>query len=199
MESRPAADAELDAVTEVIASAFGDDPIWGPALSRSDGETAHLVPYWRLFVEGAHRFGTVQVAPALEAVSVWLPPGGEELDPAGVRAFAALIESALEPDVLADLLVLFERFEASRAPLGEHAYLSLLATHPEHRGRGIGQQLLAADLARWDAAGIPAYLESTNPANDHRYARAGFRPIGGFGAVRNEARVTAMWRAVGGT
>jgi predicted GNAT family acetyltransferase len=79
----------------------------------------------------------------------------------------------------------------------DHAYLSLLATHPAHRGRGVGQELLAADLARWDAAGIPTYLESTNPANDHRYARLGFRPIGGFHAVRDGAWVTAMRREVG--
>ena len=93
---------------------------------------------------------------------------------------------------------LFERFEASRAPLADHYYLSLLATHPDHRGRGIGQALLAANLASWDDADVPAYLESTNPANDHRYARAGFRPIGRFETVRDRAWVTAMWRDVGG-
>ncbi len=138
------------------------------------------------------------MAPDLGAVAIWLPPGAEELDGDGVAALVALVESALEPDVLSDLFALYERFEASRAPLGDHAYLSLLATHPEHRGRGVGQQLLAACLAEWDAADVPAYLESTNPANDHRYARAGFQPIGGFDAVRNDARITAMWRNVGG-
>jgi GNAT superfamily N-acetyltransferase len=78
----------------------------------------------------------------------------------------------------------------------EHAYLSLLATHPERRGRGIGQALLAEDLAHWDAHGAPTYLESTNPANDHRYARLGFQPDGGFRAVRDDAWVSAMWRPV---
>ena len=61
------------------------------------------------------------------------------------------------------------------------------------------RRLLAEDLGGWDAIGVPAYLESTNPANDHRYARAGFVPIGGFEAVRDAAPVTAMWRAVGGS
>jgi predicted GNAT family acetyltransferase len=74
----------------------------------------------------------------------------------------------------------------------------LLATHPDQRGRGVGQALLAANLERWDRDRVPAYLESTNPANDHRYERAGFRRVGGFRAVRNDAPVTTMWRAVGG-
>jgi hypothetical protein len=42
----------------------------------------------------------------------------------------------------------------------------------------------------------PGYLESTNPGNDHRYMRAGFRPIGGFRAVRDDAPISAMWRDV---
>jgi GNAT superfamily N-acetyltransferase len=74
----------------------------------------------------------------------------------------------------------------------------VLATHHEHRGRGIGQQLLAANLRGWDAQGIPAHLESTNPANDHRYERAGFLPVGGFDAVLANTRITMMWRPAGG-
>lgn len=58
--------------------------------------------------------------------------------------------------------------------------------------------LLAANLRDWDERGVPTYLESTNPANDHRYVRAGFRPVGGFVAVRDGAPITTMWRAVGG-
>jgi hypothetical protein len=30
--------------------------------------------------------------------------------------------------------------------------------------------------------------------NDHRYARAGFRPVGSFRAVIDDAQVTTMWR-----
>jgi hypothetical protein len=56
--------------------------------------------------------------------------------------------------------------------------------------------LLAADLARWDAEQTPTYLESSNAGNDHRYERLGYRPIGGFSAVKDDTWITAMWRDV---
>ena len=37
--------------------------------------------------------------------------------------------------------------------------------------------LLAENLQRIDAEGAPAFLESSNPANDHRYERLGFAPL----------------------
>ncbi|UOR00679.1 hypothetical protein MUN77_10985 [Leucobacter allii] len=37
-------------------------------------------------------------------------------------------------------------------------------------------RLLAAGLDRADARGVPSYLESSNPANDARYERVGYRP-----------------------
>jgi GNAT superfamily N-acetyltransferase len=59
-----------------------------------------------------------------------------------------------------------------------HSYLSLLGTHPEHRGRGIGMWLPAHDLALFDVEHRPACLESSNPANNGRYRRLGFEPPG---------------------
>jgi GNAT superfamily N-acetyltransferase len=181
-----------------ITHAFSTDPVWEVALRRADGGTDHHAPYWRLFVEGAMRYGTVRMTPGGEAVSVWLPPGGVELDVNGHVELERLLEASLDRDGRAAMDTLYGRFEESRAPLAEHYYLSLLATDPDHRGRGVGQALLAADLALWDAMGVPTYLESTNPGNDHRYARAGFRTIGGFRAVRDDAWISAMWRDFGG-
>ncbi len=198
MHSRPASPAERDAVARCLTLAFASDPVWEPALRRRDGRTDHHEPYWALFVDGGLRYGTVRVTDGLEAVSVWLPPGGSELSDEGAAVLEALLEASLAPEDAASIRTLYERFEASRAPLADHYYLSLLATDPAHRGRGIGQELLAADLAAWDAERVPAYLESTNSGNDHRYVRAGFRPIGGFRAVRDDTWISAMWRDVGG-
>ena len=40
-----------------------------------------------------------------------------------------------------------------------------------------------ANLARSDAAGIPTYLEASNPRNSHRYQRQGCVPIGQVGTA----------------
>lgn len=55
-------------------------------------------------------------------------------------------------------------------------------------------QLLAHNLALIDYEHMPAYLESTNPANNDRYARVGFEPIGKFSYPGGDAIVTTMWR-----
>jgi len=93
-----------------------------------------------------------------------------------------------------DYLELLTRFDASHPRNEPHYYLSLLGTHPEHRGRGIGMWLLAHDLAIIDAAHFPAYLESSNPANNDRYARLGFEPFGEFSYPDGDHTVTTMWR-----
>ena len=73
-----------------------------------------------------------------------------------------------------EVLELLERFDAHHPRDEPHYYLSLLGTHPDHRGNGRGMGLLAANLATIDDLAMPAYLESSNRANDHRYERLGF-------------------------
>jgi L-amino acid N-acyltransferase YncA len=54
--------------------------------------------------------------------------------------------------------------------------------------------LLAEDLRRLDELQLPAWLESTNPANDRRYESVGFEPVGTFRTVDDERVITTMWR-----
>jgi GNAT superfamily N-acetyltransferase len=198
MDVVPAGDGDVDAAVETITLAFLDDPVWSVALARDDLGDRHLRPYWRLFVESALEHGTVFVSPDAATASVWIAPGAPELSERHERAARRLVESALVPTRARALFELWDRFDANHPHDEPHAYLSLLATHPRARGRGLGQSHLAIDLARWDAVGLPTYLESSNPANNHRYARQGYVEVGGFSTVLDGAPVTTMWRAVEG-
>ena len=194
--SRLAQAADVDAVCATVALAFSTDPVWGPALEGADGGIDRLARYWRYFVENPQGQGAVWMLEGAAAVAVWVPPGGEEMSEEQAERLTGFNLDLFGEDGAERLAQLYERFEANHPQQQAHAYLSLLATHPDHRGRGIGQQLLAENLRGWDRAGVPAYLESTNPANDHRYERAGFRRLGGFTAVLDGAPITTMWRPV---
>jgi hypothetical protein len=57
--------------------------------------------------------------------------------------------------------------------------------------------LLEENLKLIDAEGIPAYLESSDPANNARYERLGFRQVGAFTTPDGTRTVATMWRGVG--
>ncbi len=198
MPSRLATRDDVDDVTATLTVAFLHDPVWSVALARPDGSTAHNAAYWQLYVEGSLRYSTVYMTEDASAVSVWIPPGGTDLSDIQEATLEQLVRTSLEPAAAQALFELWQRFAANHPREEPHAYLSLLATHPDHGGQGIGQRLLAEDLARFDADGVATYLESTNPGNDHRYERAGFRRIGGFQAVLDRAPISTMWRPVRG-
>ena len=58
----------------------------------------------------------------------------------------------------------------------------------------LGMGLLADGLARIDAEGAPAFLESSNPVNTPRYELLGFAVCGEFELSEDGPNVTQMWR-----
>ena len=190
---RRASAADTDLVTSIITLAFTHDPLWAHALARPDGRTAHHAEFWRLFVAGALRYPDTWLTSGGEATSIWIPPGGTEMTPEQEQRLADLAADHLGP-AAGHCLELMSRFEAAHPQAEPHYYLTLLGTHPDHRGKGIGMRLLAHNLDRVDGAHLPAYLESTNPANNRRYASVGFEPHGEFCYPGGGPVVTTMWR-----
>ena len=184
---------DTERVTEIITLAFAHDPLWAHAMARPDGGTAHHAEFWRLFVEGALRYPDTWLTSGGEATSIWIPPGGTEMTPEQEQQLADLATNRLGP-AAGDYLELVSRFDAAHPRAEPHYYLTLLGTHPDHRGKGIGMRLLAHDLELVDAEHVPAYLESSNPANDRRYASVGFEPHGEFRYPGGGPVVTTMWR-----
>jgi ribosomal protein S18 acetylase RimI-like enzyme len=193
-KARAATAADVPAMTETISEAFHDDPTWSWAFRDEARRQEHYRVWWGLLIREAMRFErpAVAVTEGVEAASVWIPPGESELSPE-----AESTVSELAGDLVGDhsyaMLELLERFEEAR-PSEPHYYLTLLGVRNEHRGRGIGMCLLAESLARFDADGIPAYLESSNAANDHRYEALGFQRTGQFTTPDDAVMIGTYWR-----
>jgi len=191
--ARRAGSGDAEAVTEIMTAAFHDDPVWGPwAFPDAKRRNAQLSALWRFFVDAAIPSGWVWITEGGEAASLWVPPGYSELPPEYEQRLHPLLTELLGPH--ADTVFEgFGCFDTARPHDEPHYYLSLLATHPEHRGHGHGMALLADNLAEVDREGMASYLESTNPKNDHRYEQQGFARAGSF-VLPGGPRVTTMWR-----
>ena len=190
---RPATQADLAAVTETISLAFHDDPTWSWGFPDPLTRQEQYAVFWRFLIGGALRYPWVLMTESCEAAAVWIPPDGTELAEEHEARLDSLLEELLG-ERAADVLELLRRFDAAHPHEEPHYYLSLLGTHPSHTGQGIGMALLAESLARIDAEHLPAYLESSNPANNHRYQRYGFEAIGEFHPPGSDIPVTTMWR-----
>jgi GNAT superfamily N-acetyltransferase len=193
VDARLATAADLPAAVETLARAFYADPVWGWAFPNSERRLEQHSVVWRVIAESALGYESAWAVGECAAVALWIPPGEPELSPEDEERVEALIREILGVGA-ARVLETFERFDAAH-PQGEpHYYLSLLATNPDHGGRGLGMGLLADCLRRIDAEGVPAFLESSNPANTPRYERLGFSACGEFELPEDGPNVTQMWR-----
>ena len=190
---RVAASADVGTIVATLAAAFMADPVWSWAFPDIDRRAAQYATWFGLFVESALPHGWVWTLEGCASISVWTPPGESELSKAAEARLEPFLTAELG-DHAAPVLRAMEQFESACPSGRDFYYLSWLGTHPDHRGQGLGMGLLAANLARIDAEGVPAYLESTNPANNARYERLGFTPRAEFSTPEEGHVVTTMWR-----
>jgi GNAT superfamily N-acetyltransferase len=181
--------------TEILTEAFHLDPVWGWAFPDPDRRTAQHTIFWRFFVDAAIPNGWVWLTADGGAATLWIPPGCPEIPPQDEQKLEPMLIDLVGADQTAVLVETFERFDAAHPRAEPHYYLSLLGTHPDHRGQGIGMGLVADNLAVVDADRMPAYLESTNPANNKRYERLGFEQVGEFSLPGGGPSVATMWRS----
>ena len=186
---------DSDAMTETIAKAFHDDPLWSWAFADETRRAEQFLVWWRVFVDACFRNEWTWVTPNCESVAIWAPPGAPELLPADEDRLVELVGEFIGGDHGNKVLEVLMQFEAAHPRDVPHYYLSIVGTHDDHRGHGIGEALLAQNLALVDAQRMPAYLESSNPGNLKRYMRLGFEPIGEIPIPDGRPAVVTMWRA----
>ena len=79
-------------------------------------------------------------------------------------------------------------------PTDPHLYLFTIGTRKAARGTGLGKTILRPMLDAADRAGLPCYLENSNPANSGFYMSHGFERMKLFEVGEGSPRMEAMWR-----
>ena len=108
---------------------------------------------------------SVWTNPDRSAVAMWDPPVGPDPRP---------VSSLVLPDDARRRLDDYDARVHGAITTEPHWYLGVLASRPEHRGKGLARLVAEPGLAAASAGGVPAVLETTNQANVAMYERSGW-------------------------
>ncbi len=155
-----------------LGRAFADDPVMAYIFPQRQGRAERIAGIMGMAINSYAQHGRVDSVNDFQAVSVWQHPEAPK-----PSIYALLL------DALQGLVVLRSSFvravqvrqlmEAYH-PAEPHWYLAILGTVPEWQGKSLGGRLLDSVLSHCDQQQMPAYLESSNPANVPFYQRYGF-------------------------
>ena len=186
---------EAATITEILATAFMDDPIsiW---IFPDRAVRQRLHPeFFEIFVTAALEAGQIFTTTELDGAAMWLDvdPSVSE-SPAEHEEFLSAFDKALgEP--YAERFATLDAVMAKNHPTTEaHAYLPFIGVRPNAQGHGVGAALLNHRLAELDAQRRPAYLEASSHQNSRLYALLGFRPIGNPVTIPAGPEFHPMWR-----
>ena len=169
---RKATEADLPAIIDAMAHAFYDDPVFTWLFPDDEKRFAQSRKYFMGRARTLIKQDEIYTVEGGAAAAMWARPGDWHDPPLDVaRQFAALLPALWKrvPRSLAGLREIEERH-----PRKPHWYLSVLGTHPERQGEGIGSALLQPVLSECDRLEIPSYLETGKERNVHFYTRHGF-------------------------
>jgi GNAT superfamily N-acetyltransferase len=170
---RPVTEHEQQQAISALVTAFGNDPVMRWVFPDPHQYLTHFPEFARLFGGRAFNSGTAYCAGDFVAAALWLPPGVQP-DEEGLVGLLQRVVAERQREAL--FAILGETAEYH--PAEPHWYLPLLGVDPPRQGQGYGSALLARALEQCDAAGVPAYLESSNERNIPLYERHGFEVLG---------------------
>lgn len=169
--------ADRAEIVDLLVAAFFNDPMQSWLFPRPGTRAEHLRRFYDLNM--AHRLAeSAQVQRAgRHAVGFWHPPDTpDHLSASTALRLIPAVAPVLRHHPLKAARVL--RAVLQRRPTEAHWYLSHLAVHPDHQGRGYGQRLLRHGIDQAEAAGVGVYLETANSDNLVFYQASGLHEVG---------------------
>lgn len=193
---RPATADDRAALAASLASAFSDDPLFrwmaGVAPDRSLEPKLRIVfsAFLKLDLDRSEHL--VFTDEEHIGVAIWKAPNQWKMTTGDMlRALPAMLRGL--GTKAPRMMGAFSAIEKVH-PKEEHYYLEALGTRQDMQSKGVGSAVIGHLLARCDAEGMPAYLESSNVRNVPFYVRHGFEPTGEIVVGKGAPTVTAMWR-----
>lgn len=153
-----------------MVAAFAKDPVLRYLFPEEATYPSFAAAFFGHLFDKRVRKQTIWTVERGASTSIWEPPqtGNASLDDTP--------SVQLPAGPLARVLA-YDRAVHAALPSAPFWYLGVLATHPASAGRGWGRAVMNAGLKRAAADGLPAILETSNPANVELYRRAGWEVL----------------------
>lgn len=169
-EINVATPADRARVVASLVAAFTRDPVLRHLFPDETTYPGYAAAFFgHLFDKRVHH-RTIWTIEGGASVAIWEPP----------TTGAGRPDDALAAQLPADALARVRAYEDAvhaALPATPFWYLGVLGTHPDHAGRRWGHAVMRAGLRRAEADGLPAVLETSNPANVEVYRRAGWQVV----------------------
>lgn len=194
VEIRAAMASDRAQVAATLARAFADDPAMSYIFPDRSARMRRLPRLFALLFD-SDAIGLRLMTREGDAATLWRPPGraangwGEMIRraPALIGALGTSLPRALRVG---------DAVEA-HFPDEPFWYLHIAGVDPARQGRGLGGATIRAGLARADADGVPAYLETATERNLGLYHAIGFAVTREW-TVPGGPRFWSMRRPAGG-
>jgi GNAT superfamily N-acetyltransferase len=168
----PVEDGDRERAVAVQVMAFSADPVMRWLYPKASDYLSHHPGFVEVFGGLAFENESAFQAGDFGGVSLWLPPG-VHVDGDAMGEFMA---KTMSKELLDEAFPVLEQMDSYHIE-EPHWYLPMIGVDPAQQGRGLGSALLAERVAHCDEQHLPAYLESSNPANVPLYERHGFRVL----------------------
>ncbi len=164
----------------ILSKAFSQDLIFSYLILDTKQRLKTLNLYFQHVIKYGLRYGEVYSSPNLEGISIWLPPkNSSHTRWKAIKTGALVLPLKVKWKYLTlqnKLYKFTDNLHKKFVPY-PHWYLSLIGVGPNHQGKGLGQQLLSANINRIDLECKPIYLETNKEKNVEIFKRFGFHII----------------------
>lgn len=186
-----ATQADIPALSGVLAQAFHDDPVFQWLVPDPEPRRSTLPSVFAAFARVYVPHGESYLAGNATGAALWAPPGVDPFDGRALEVFAREMTETLGDRV--ERALELDQILREHHPEEPYAFLQLIGVSPAGQGRGLGSRMLHAVLRRCDLRGTPAYLEATSVANRRLYHRYGFETVSEI-TIPGGPTLWAMWR-----
>ena len=164
-------ETHIESAAETLSLAFQDYPTFGYVFP-DDSERKEKLPHFfkSMLHKGLLQGEVYASSPAMEGVTVWLPPG----IPGGLSKTYEIDRDAFDRFAYYGKCVYAVR--QKHAP-GRHWFLELIGVAPEFQGKGHAGCLLRPMLDKIGREGLPCYLDTEVDKNVEMYQHHGFRVV----------------------